>query len=664
MSGNPGRIFRGNVEFDTNDKFFTDHTIDSTNPYPDSIKENIDKINHALLTYEEDYANAPEFVYPANHTGSKVYFKGTSIADIASGVVYYNLKNLVERTDEDGFLHTSYDGAPSWRYDGFGFWVENANSYYDSFYSRDDGRAIMSLLSYGCISTAAKAAKFGNKHMMYFPENNITFNGVKVPGHYTVVVNKPMLYSTVLVPNANWPTRYTEKAFGSDYQNLGNQETDGHGLMMLANYNTWKNEGAKAQWVIDNWKYINEGASWILWCFEHPDISLVKNGLLYAESEAGMMEYTMYCNVACYLGLRGYAEMAEDAGKSEEATKWKQQADSLENAITDRFGGRGGTWIGKYGFFHDPVVTMMSDYFGYDTNDMIKEWVSFSVASYEKDISAARKNKYFGNGGGVGYDHSMITQSALLLDQMKDAGNLVINLSKLSYSPRLPEPYIVPEGLCVDIEAGIIRRQGDLGNLVQVAEALKCYSIVTGVSPVRNNTLKLMPRLPENWEVDVQNYDIPNVDGTVNMLVTYPKNGAQTAQITLKDTSGFEKVSFRFGPLPMSTTCAAVQINGVNISDVQLVESGDSKWAWVSFTPSADTQRLAVIYGDTVESLPAWPNSWATAKPGISPDPVIAGAHNNFKYTTIIIAAACTIVVIGIATVVIIKKKKGINDNV
>lgn len=65
----------------------------------------------------------------------------------------------------------------------------------------------------------------------------------------------------------------------------------------------------------------------------------------------------------------------------------------------------------------------------------------------------------------------MITQNALLLDQMSDATKLMENLSKLSYAPRLPESYLVPEGITVDAEAGVIRRQGDLGNLVQLAEA-------------------------------------------------------------------------------------------------------------------------------------------------------------------------------------------------
>ena len=46
----------------------------------------------------------------------------------------------------------------------------------------------------------------------------------------------------------------------------------------------------------------------------------------------------------------------------------------------------------------------------------------------------------------------MITQNALLLDMMDDANKLVSNLTKLSYAPGLPEPYLVPEGITVDVE--------------------------------------------------------------------------------------------------------------------------------------------------------------------------------------------------------------------
>lgn len=649
---NAGVLTGGAIDVNTSDSFFNSHTIDSANPYPDLVRSTVEKINSALVTVENDFKNAPEFLYPAEHTGSRVFFSGSYSANIATGVIYSNLQNLINRTDADGFVHTSYKEAPSWRYDGFGAWVNNANSYYDSYYSRDGGRAIMTLLTYGQIEKAQTAVNFGNECMKYFPNNNVTFNGIKVPGHYTVVMNKPMLYSEVLVPDANWPTQYTKSKFGNDYKNLGNQETDGHGLMMLSNYNVWKNSGAKAEWVIENWTYINEGAEWILWCFENTDISFAKNGLLYAESEAGMMEYTLYCNVPCCLGMYGYAEMAEKAGKSEEADKWKTCAESMEDAITKRLSNSRG-WIKAYfGFDHDPVITMMADVYGYDLSDMKKDWVERSVKTYENDIKSIAEDGYYG-ASGIGYNHSMITQNALLLDRMADASKLLVNLSKLSYAPKLDNPYVVPEGIAVDAETGVIRRQGDLGNLVQLSEALKCYAISIGISPAYNSTLKIMPRLPELWKMDIQKYDLINADGTVDMIVTYPENGVQTAQITLNDASGFEEVKFRFGPLPADTEVAAVQINGVNTACV-IEESGDSTWVWVSFIPSSEKQQIALIYGDTIESLPGWPISWEEPNDKFATYVPIINQNNAAGRNIIVFIAAAVIAVTAIAIVVII----------
>ena len=60
----------------------------------------------------------------------------------------------------------------------------------------------MTLNQYGYTTTAERAVLYANRQMMYFPENRLTIGGVDIPGHYTVVVNQPMLYSTVLVPHA------------------------------------------------------------------------------------------------------------------------------------------------------------------------------------------------------------------------------------------------------------------------------------------------------------------------------------------------------------------------------------------------------------------------------------------------------------------------------
>lgn len=306
-----GYITNGNLTAVASDaSFFETHLIDGANPYPQAMQENIKKIQKRLMTFEEDFENAPDFSYPDGYTGTKIDFSGTPLAETASGVVYHNLENLKNRTDSDGMIHTSAKDAPCWHYDGFGPWIDNFQCFYDSFYSRDGARAIMSLANLGATDKAQAGMNYSNKWMMYYPENSLTINGKAIPGHWSVILNKPLEYSKNLT-KVGWATQYTQEKFGADYENLGNQETDGHGMMMLANYNVWTRGGQSAQWVNDNRKYINEAASWILWCYENTNESFAKDGLLYAESEGGMMQWTMYCNLPCYLGMKAYAQMAQ-----------------------------------------------------------------------------------------------------------------------------------------------------------------------------------------------------------------------------------------------------------------------------------------------------------------------------------------------------------------
>lgn len=602
-------LAKGNLSFSTGDAFFDGKTVDPDNTFPEEVKQNLEKIQRALYTYEEEYKSAPEFMIPEDYDGPAVTFSGNEFARIATGALYTNIVNLVSRVDKDGFFHTSYNGAPSWRYDGFGVWVENANSYYDAYYSRDGGRAIMSLIPYGYVKEAGSSAEYANRCLMYFPDNKIKFHGFDVPGHFTVMINNPMTYQDLLVPVANWPTAYTQKAFGDDYKNLGNQETDGHGLLMMAIYNVWRANGRPQKWVEENWKYINEGASWIGWCFDHPDITLVKNGLLYAESEAGMKDYTLYCNVPCYLGLKGYAEMAEAAGHSDESEKWNALAKELRKAIIENLSGKEGWKEKSFGFFHDPVLTMMSDMYGYDISDMDNDLAELSLKTYVYDTGKAGEYHWYG-AGGIGYHHSMLVQNALLSDNMTDATMLMENLSRICYAPGLPEPYMVPEGVTVLTEEGIMRRQGDLGNLVQQAEALKCYSISIGVSPVCGDVLKIMPRLPKGWSEEVFALSLTNVRGSIDLKVSYPENGIQTAQFRLKDTGSLGSVKLRLGPYPLETGFITAQVNGQNVSCEKTI-SGDSAWAWIECPAhNGKEQQIAVVYGDSEENVPPWPSEW------------------------------------------------------
>ena len=564
--------------------FFATHTVDPSALPLARVRENLDAVCHALHTLDGDFEQAPAFAIPDDFHAYRVSFSGTPLAEIATGAVYHNMKNLCERTDPDGFIHTSYKDAPSWRYDGFGPYVRNANSYYDAYYARDCARAILTLNLFGENGKALDSCRLGSEFMMAYPRDGVTLGGIPVPGHFSVMCNKPYIYSRLLIHHG-WPTQYTSERFGEECGNLGNQETDGHGLMMMGHFAAWAAAGKDPAYVHENWDYIRECVKWIMWCFDHPDLSFMKDDLLYGETEAAMNDYTLYANIPCYLGLLGYIEMASAAGFAEEATLWQTYADRLQGGIDKGLTKDDGWLLEKCGFSHDPVVTMLADTYGYDTADMPADWVSRSMAVYPADLFKTVDFGWYGVRGGIGYDHSMITQNALLLDQTADAGALVESLCRICYAPRLPEPYLVPEGMAIDAEKGIFRRQGDLGNLVQLAEAMKCFHIVIGISPVWGDTVKLLPRLPKGWSIAVKDYPLVNTRATVDMETSYPTGNTQAMTLSLRGEIPAKTLRVRFGPF--SPDCETVTVTLNHIPHTLRTEPcGDANWAWLEIDPN------------------------------------------------------------------------------
>ena len=139
----------------------------------------------------------------------------------------------------------------------------------------------------------------------------------------------------------------------------------------------------------------------------------------------------------------------------------------------------------------------------------------------------------------------------------------------------------------MDVQKGVLRRQGDLGNLVQLAEAMKCYLITAGISPLRDNTLKIMPRLPEGWNLELTDFSVQNGGMKVCVKTAYPKNGRQSATVTAEGAAAAVQLRFRFGPFPLDLEKAEVCLNG-KTQTAALFVSGDSRWAWVSGAAAAE----------------------------------------------------------------------------
>lgn len=565
---------------DQPDSFFTDHTITLGDPYPHAVAQKLEEICRLTCCYQDNLEELVPVSYPSEN-GCEINFTSSLDAAILSNVYHDNLAQLCEKVDEDGFFHTSSKDAPTYMYNGFGFYKENAQNYYSLVYSRDSGRGIMSLCSCNALDRAKAAITSLHRFMMYYPDHypELSFDGKPILGHYSVTPNMPFFYQDFCVPGG-WPTQYTKEKFGEHYRDLGNLETDGHGLMMMAVYQYFRRLGKDKAFVKENWTYLTHAADWIVWSLDNPQLSFAKDDLLFAESEAGMNEHTLYANVPCLLGLMMYAEMASCIDEEEKANQYLQYAARMQAAIERNFVESNAWKADKFGFFHDPVTTFFADWVGFDVRAKMPEtWYTYSQNAYPADSKP--KNGHHFAPKGMGYDHCMVTQNALLLDQVSDYSGYVSALARLSYAPGQPNPYIVPEGAVADVANGRIRRQGDLGNLVQQAETIKVICIVCGIDVSDENQLLLLPRLPQQWAMDVKNFSYQGQQ--LDVSAHYPQDSRQT--FTIRFSEQPVPLKLRFGPFPSGTETVTITDGQKTVSSPAF-ESGDSAWCYFETVPA------------------------------------------------------------------------------
>ncbi|MBR3750773.1 MAG: hypothetical protein IKK58_03280 [Clostridia bacterium] len=577
------------------DDFFVSHTVKITDPLPLRITNALADMSRALYSHDpQDYLTVPRYEICENTVGATIRFSGTPLAEIATGVFNRNVEKILGKIDPDGKLHESSYMAPSWRYNGFGTWRPGANQYYNDMYTRNQvGVSVLARLGY--VEQAQRVIKYCNKCMMEL-KDRYTLDQKPIPGHWTAVCDNPFFYSKVLA-FAGWYTKYTRERFGDEFQNLGNFEVDGHGFAMICVYNTWLNTGKSKQYVRDNIEMLTEPVRFIQWCLENPELSFSEHGLLYGETEAGLadiaygagMKITMYGNVACCEGVRGYAHMAAEAGLDELARKWRELADRLYGAIVDYFV-KDGKWdLNNRGFYHDATLSTMSDISGYDASrDFDPKWYALSRDTYQEDRQDYIAPSMVGPRG-VGYDHCIFTKNALLLDKVEDYTVLVENLCKMCYSPRLPDPYVVPECACYSPQKRLFRRQGDLGNLVHQSEAVHTLMTVVGLCQSSRGEVKWIPRLPKGWRVEVDDIPVPGREATARLKCGFPEHGEQRAELTVKG-KGVE-ILVRMGPFDKDSTLFCT----VNGKDVPFEREIIGLNVWLRVKLEAKEKRYVIL---------------------------------------------------------------------
>jgi hypothetical protein len=286
--------------------------------------------------------------------------------------------------------------------------------------------------------------------------------------------------------------------------------------------------------------------------------------------------------------LRALAEMANSIGEANSARQWLDRADKMHAAISKQYITNdpkyGRVWTLDFAGWPNRSTVLgpliyLADYLGFSPGDDDPAWREVNEAAYQRLIDTYHPFGFYGQA--MGYGQGFVTQSAMLLDRMKEATQMLDWTAKQIYDPRIG-CYIVPEGCQIDSTGKFWYRTGDLGNGVQEAEIIKTLRIVIGLDDTRPDRLRFFPRMPYGWnKIAVEKYPVLfNNSGKIETaFIKYKlerKNNRMELEIASDKKLG--EVAFRLGPFGKQPGKQSVKVNG-KYPETLVEQSGDSWWA-------------------------------------------------------------------------------------
>jgi hypothetical protein len=533
-----------------------------------SQKEADDKLRDlSLALYNNDKNFSHSHVVaetPHGYSGPDVSFAGSTYAKILANAFSFNVQDISDKVDGDGIYHTSTKGAISWNGNGFGTFETNAGMYYATSWSRDMGRSLQELTELGYTNEALRCADYCLRMASEWTNASLAYHGHILLPHWSRVANRP--------------------------QNAPPFENDGHGLVTMFLYKLWQRLPDRDDWLRTRWPDIQDAGDWIVWQLDHPDISGATNGVLHTTGEcAGGNGYSVYGDYACMNALRALSRMADSIEETNSSAQWRQYADKMQAAMARQYiiddPNYGLVWtLDHAGWPTHPTVLgpliLTADYDGFAPHNDTTSWRPVDQAAFQRLINTYRPFGFYGQA--MGYGQGFVTESALLLDRMRDATVMLDWIAKQIYNPRIG-CFITPEGVQIDPTGRYWFPAGDLGNGVQEAEIIKTLRLVIGVDDTRPDRLQFYPRMPFNWnEIAVKQYPVL-FENSGKMSTTFLHYRLKRTHSGMNLEIGAERplgpVATRLGPFIEAPNAAKFHVNGLIPRNIVIERSGDSWWA-------------------------------------------------------------------------------------
>ena len=547
-------------------KFIEKKSLRQLGEGENQAQSQLNDLRLALYTSDENFKGHVIPEMPQGYSGPTVSFEGDLFATILSNAFSYNLQDISNKIDEDGMYHTSTKGALQWGDGGgqFGTYRTNAGNYYSTSWTRDMGRSLQELTVLGYTNEAVRCADYCLRAARLWEETpSLSIKGEVIPRHWGRVANKPSITTSF--------------------------ENDGHGLVTMFLYKFWQRLPDRDGWLRSRWPDVKATGDWILWQFDHPEISGAANGVLHTTGEsAGGDGYSVYADYVCMNALQSLAKMADSIGETNSAAQWRDRAGKMRQAMADRYiisdPKYGRVWTLDFtGWPTHPTVLgpliFLADDQGFAPEDDDPALRPVNEAAYQRLIDTYQPFGFYGQA--MGYGQGFVTQSALLLDRMQDVTPMLNWIAKGIYDPKYGS-FIVPEGVQMDPTGRFWYRAGDLGNGVQEAEIIKTLRLVIGVDDTQPDRLRFFPRMPYGWsKIAVEKYPVLfKHSGKMETAFIRYRLERSSDKMNLEIASDQElgALAMRLGPFRKQPGVSSVRVNG-KYQKITAEQSGDSWWA-------------------------------------------------------------------------------------
>ena len=546
-------------------KFINEKPLRELGQNEEQASNQLMNLRFALYGSDKTFTGSVAPQTPPHYQGPLVSFKGNLCAEVLANAFSYNAQDIVDKITEDGMYHTSTKDAPSWAgYKSFGTYRNGLGRYYDAAFSRDMGRSLQEISALGLTNAAERCADYSLEHSrLWESESGPQVKNARVPRHWGMYVNHPGAASCF--------------------------ENDGHGLTTLFLYKLWQQLPDRDQWLRLHWPDVKGAGDWILWQFDHPEISGATNGILHTTGEsADRNGDSVYPDSVCMNALLALAVMADSIGETNSAVQWRERAGKMRNAILNQYvindSKYGRVWTLDYaGWVHKSTVLgpliFTADYQGFAPEDEDPAFHPINEATYQRLIDSYPPLGFYGQA--MGYGQGFVTESALLLDRMHEATLMLDWAAKQIYDPRIG-CFIVPEGAQIDPTGHFWYPMGDVGNGVQEGEIVKTLRLVIGVDDTHPERLQFFPRMPFDWtEITVEKYPVvfENSGKIQTALLRYHlRRTASGMDLKISADQNLGSVFARLGPFAQQPASSNIEVNGKIPAETSIEHHGDSWW--------------------------------------------------------------------------------------